>query len=460
MALNIAIWADGRAEVGAGHLVRSRVVGEALKARGHRVSWFSNSNDGALFWAWEGLSSQISQANSLREFDVCIVDGYDEKIDLHSDGGVLCRIHDAAMMPLPQADVWIDHGPSAHPQQHPEAIALTGLGYAMVRPEFYARPWQADLVGQGILVVPGGGDAGGLLPFLAPILSTSAWSPYAIKVVGISQELLPHNWQSLGTLSPSQMADELANCSLAITTASGSALEALAVGCPLLAVEVVENQREMARGLAEKGCHIVSKDQLSSADIQKALGASPIPSSQDLLSSGAAYLALRVELICQTQKYSLLRPVKWADAKTLFDWQQDPGIRAASLVGAEVTWEGHCQWLGKRLRDPRCFLFMAESDGKLLGTIRLESSAEHGELVISIAVAPEARGQGWGKRLLAETKKVASTLALSERIRALVRCDNPASRRCFEQSGYRLANEELVHGHPTAVYILELNSHV
>ena len=121
MALNIAIWADGRAEVGAGHLVRSRVVGEALQARGHRVSWFSNSDDGALSWAWEGLSSRIFPANSLREFDVCIVDGYDEKIDLNSDNGVVCRIHDGAMMPLPQADVWIDHGPSAHPQQHPES---------------------------------------------------------------------------------------------------------------------------------------------------------------------------------------------------------------------------------------------------------------------------------------------------------------------------------------------------
>ena len=158
-------------------------------------------------------------------------------------------------------------------------------------------------------------------------------------------------------------------------------------------------------GSLKKGCHVVSKDQLSSAYVHKALGASPIPSFQDLLGSGAAYLALRVELIRQTQKYSLLRPVKWSDVKTLFAWQQDPGIRAASLVGAEVTWEGHCQWLGKRLRDPRCFLFMAENDGQLLGTIRLEPSAEHGELVISIAVAPEAAAKAGASAYWQRRKK-------------------------------------------------------
>ena len=53
-----------------------------------------------------------------------------------------------------------------------------------------------------------------------------------------------------------------------------------------------------------------------------------------------------------------LRAVTAEDAKTLFDWTNDPVTRQNSFQSKPVLWEEHIAWLQRKLEDENCFFFI------------------------------------------------------------------------------------------------------
>lgn len=89
------------------------------------------------------------------------------------------------------------------------------------------------------------------------------------------------------------------------------------------------------------------------------------------------------------------------------------------------------------VRSPTISLLVAEAEGRLVGYLmnlrRRNASATH---LGSIAVAPDAAGNGVGKRLLAEAEADAAAHG-AKRLRLEVRADNDAARGLYETLGYR-----------------------
>ena len=129
-----------------------------------------------------------------------------------------------------------------------------------------------------------------------------------------------------------------------------------------------------------------------------------------------------------------LRPASLEDAELLLAWRNDEETRRASLHQAEIGMPEHCAWLERSLSDAARQLFIAELDGRPVGTVRADLSNEGWEL--SWTVAPEMRGSGLAKQMVA---------LLAERIdgpiTAVVKIGNPASARIAEHVGMRLARE-------------------
>ena len=129
-----------------------------------------------------------------------------------------------------------------------------------------------------------------------------------------------------------------------------------------------------------------------------------------------------------------LRPATLEDAQRLFAWRNDPLTRAQSLQQQPVVWEDHLQWLQASLQNPARQLFIAESAGLTgqeqpltLGTVRADKTEETYEL--SWTVAPEERGKGWGRKMVAALIEI---LPAQASYTAIVLHSNPASQRIAE----------------------------
>ena len=118
-----------------------------------------------------------------------------------------------------------------------------------------------------------------------------------------------------------------------------------------------------------------------------------------------------------------IRPAHIDDARTLFDWRNDPLTRAMSRNDAPVAWEAHLAWLTDRLARPEPGLYLAHFFGRPSGTFRIDGDE------ISYTVAPEARGSGFGLLMLRHVKDNFGPL------RAEIYARNKASIRIAERAG-------------------------
>lgn len=93
-----------------------------------------------------------------------------------------------------------------------------------------------------------------------------------------------------------------------------------------------------------------------------------------------------------------LRPAEITDSADLLRWRNDPDAVRFSRTGRAVDASEHENWLAQSLDDPATRLVIAELDGEPVGQLRVDVHDATG--TVSIAVAPEHRGRGLGRRLL------------------------------------------------------------
>jgi RimJ/RimL family protein N-acetyltransferase len=94
-----------------------------------------------------------------------------------------------------------------------------------------------------------------------------------------------------------------------------------------------------------------------------------------------------------------LRPATADDAALLLAWRNDPVTRAASRTTRPIGADEHRAWLARTLSDSARRLMIAVAGGRAVGMVRADRCDAGWEL--SWAIAPEARGNGYGKRAVA-----------------------------------------------------------
>jgi RimJ/RimL family protein N-acetyltransferase len=128
-----------------------------------------------------------------------------------------------------------------------------------------------------------------------------------------------------------------------------------------------------------------------------------------------------------------------ADGRELFDWRNDPGTRRASKHSAPIAWETHAAWFAVALASPDRTIYIGHSESKKIGCIRFDRIRDSGEkFLVSIVIAPQERGRGFGLALLRSGIAILPTAGLE----AEIAIGNLASQRIFEACGFERIFDE------------------
>jgi ribosomal protein S18 acetylase RimI-like enzyme len=125
----------------------------------------------------------------------------------------------------------------------------------------------------------------------------------------------------------------------------------------------------------------------------------------------------------------IIRRATMDDAQAVLDWRNDPVAVSMSKSGA-VDSDGHVQWFAKAIADPARDIFIAEEHGERVGMVRFDQTDDN--YMVSICVAPAARGRGVGSAMLERAMAAHRRPYVAE-----IMPENTASLRIFQRCGFR-----------------------
>jgi UDP-2,4-diacetamido-2,4,6-trideoxy-beta-L-altropyranose hydrolase len=410
-----------------------------------------------------------------------VVDGYKFDIayqrKLKAAGLRVLVISDDAAESQHVADVVVNQNAFAskdlYRKREPYTRLLLGTHYAMLRREF--RKWQGwhrgiPKVASRILVTMGGSDPDNFtMQALKALALTNDQSLEVVVVAGgsnvntVSLEEAAANapFSARVVRDVENMSELIAWADLAISGSGSTCWEMCCLGLPMLLVDLAENQRPVAQQLDKQRVAIYvgssrdcSVDQLAKhvARLAKAFDTrkSMSKKGRELVDGCGA------RRVCDAMMMQFkLRRATEGDCRLLWEWANEPGVRASAFSQQAIGWEEHVAWFTSRMADPTCTIFIAEDEhGSPLGQVRFNVKP-NGTAEIDVSVASEFRGMGYGSRLIqcAIDQYFASGHRVSG-LRALIRGENGASARAFEKAGFeRMANIE-IHGTSAVQYCL------
>jgi RimJ/RimL family protein N-acetyltransferase len=137
-----------------------------------------------------------------------------------------------------------------------------------------------------------------------------------------------------------------------------------------------------------------------------------------------------------------IREATAADVALAFAWANDPETRQNSFSSDSIPFETHRKWFQSKLQDEACSFYVIEKHLTPIGVVRLDQGEE---TIVSITLAPEARGKGYGATAL--------RLSLSEYWRnhddpvfAYIKANNARSLRAFVRAGFHCLHTRSIHG--------------
>ncbi|MFE6734214.1 GNAT family N-acetyltransferase [Microbacterium sp. NPDC057741] len=342
------------------------------------------------------------------------------------------------------------------------ATHLSGIGFAMIRPQVRAERgrWSPSSARSRVLVVLGGTDPHHYTPRVLESLSASR---RRLDITVVAPASVNDEVQEIAARSSSQAtvtgflhdlpAAAVAH-DLVISAAGTSVWDLACMGVPTAMVCVTENQERgydaaAARGLAvgvqrdPSGSWAGVEDEIVSLlDDESRLRELSSIGMATVDGLGAWRVAAAWESLLEIPMRGAVmagedlevRRATMADATLLFEWRNDPDTRRMSRSTGIVAWEDHLVWFSSVLSDPTRELFVVESEGQPVGTVRWDRRSGI-DWEASISLAPSSRGKGMSHRVLAAGERGIRS-AEARRLIAGINQENLPSRRLFARAGY------------------------
>lgn len=361
------------------------------------------------------------------------------------------------------------------------ARVLLGPQFALLRPEFVlaraeAMARRAQIFASGspvrrVLVSLGMSDAGAATVGVVEAIIASGLDVAVDVAVGSCAPTLPA-LRNLADANPTvsihldtdEMSALMANADIAIGAFGSTNWERCCLGVPSIIVATAEIQRPIAAALQQANaailiepCDVASRlgpilKELS-ADGGRAMRMSI--SAADLVDGKGAkrvHQAMERNSVAPPQGF-FVRPAMREDCRTVYAWRNDPESRLALRDTARIQYDDHAAWYDRCLSDSDVVMLIAERNQQPVASVQFDLLDEAAAAyAVNIAVAPDRRGQGLGRRSLAAACEELRRLRGKVAIAADVRTDNQAALRIFQLGGFKPVSSPEASGFVRLVY--------
>ena len=507
--MNLLLRADSSVAMGTGHVMRCLALAQAWQDIGGRAIFaMADSTPGirarlaaescelVYISSAAGTEEDSRQAITLaREYNAgsVVVDGYQFGADyqhaLKSAGVKILFLDDYGHAEHYFADFVLNQNVTAdeslYQQKEPQTWLLLGPRYSLLRREFSAwKDWTREVspVVRRLLIMMGGSDAENLTARTIEALSSAGLDLETTIVVGGSNPHLAaleaevaHSGLKIELVRDvTNMAERMARADVALSAAGSTCWELCLLGLPALLVDVAENQTALAKELDRRGCaiHIGSRDvsaEAIAAGLRRLcrdheLRISLFQRSRELVDGNGAR---RVVSVLRGTEGVRLRRVRLEDRRILWEWANDPAVRASSFSPDPISWETHVAWFAEKCSldkqaesasetaQNKSEIWIAEdAAGTAIGQVRFDIRPD-GSCEVDVSVVPSMRGLGLASTLIQLGVQELRQKQPKVRVHALIKAANVASLKAFEQAGFRRMGTDQIRGYATIHFIHE-----
>lgn len=128
------------------------------------------------------------------------------------------------------------------------------------------------------------------------------------------------------------------------------------------------------------------------------------------------------------------------DCLNIYQWRNEPNVRAISFNSDEISFEDHQKWFNNMINDPKRTLFIVmNEDNKDIGNIRFDRDGDHA--LVNIIIGGEHIRKGYGTEAICKATKLYMQNSEANYVIAEIKKDNIASVKSFSKAGYNLHAE-------------------
>ncbi len=490
----LLIRADGSALMGTGHVMRCLALAQGWQRTGGRVVFAQAESTSALEQRLRSDGIEVVRLDAIRgSFEDAaqtaelakerrasiVADGYcfgtAWQREIKNSGLWLLLWDDYGQAEHYYADLILNQNLHASPQMYSRREAYTrlilGTRYAQLRREFLE--WSnlrrdISAVARKVLVTLGGSDPDNATAKVMQALGRLREAE-AVVVVGGSN-------RNLASLQCAVMSDQsspirllvdapnmpklMAWADVAVSAGGSTAWELAFMGLPSLVIVLSKDQVDIAAALDREGVSVnlgehrqLSVERLA-ATLESVLADLPLREQMNRRGRQLVDGLGNCRVTTHLRAISLtLRRATAQDCRLVWEWANDPEVRAASFSSDPIPWESHMRWYSAKLRDRNCLLFVvADENGNPLGQIRFEMTGLEG--VVSLSLAPHARGKGLGPALIVRGTEQFFAQSNAHIAHAYIKTDNPVSVTAFEKANFKDAGTTDISGHQARHFVL------
>lgn len=480
----LIIRADSTVAMGMGHVMRCLALAQSWQDAGGRCCFVIANAAEALL---ERLRSEEMEVEAVsgktgskedcaelcriaagRDATWIVVDGYQFDSEyqraIKEAGFSLLVMDDYGHAGRYYADIVLNQNLGASEELYgrfePYTKLLPGTRYVVLRREFARwQSWKREIsvIGRKVLVTMGGSDPENLTCEVIEALALAQIPQLEVVVlVGSSN---PH-LQSLqsaaarfpGSLrlecAPQDVTTLMAWADLAISAAGSTCWELCAMGLPMIVIDGIFHQKVIAEGLQARRCgKHATLAEIAKLGTETAAMLSFQQDREELSRNAREQVDGRgaARVVTEMQRpFIRLRAAQADDCDLLWNWVNDPEVRAASFSSRPIIREDHVRWFEQKLQDTGCSIFIATDSGNAaFGQVRFEKINKE-NATIGVSISKENRGRSYSRALLTLSVEKAFHDPDLKFIHAFIKGENERSLRAFADAGFtQVATEEM-----------------